>query len=151
MRRTRIVVLATALAVLPWASGWAQVSAAVGKAATAAPATAVDTTGADAKGAAVKRTAKASFPVSAVKQATFRRAADAITAAQLKDYLTFIASDEMEGRTTPSRGLDTTARFIATELSRWGAKPRNWKGTGAMPLAESATAPANGPGIGSTS
>jgi hypothetical protein len=33
---------------------------------------------------------------------------DAITAAQLKNYLDFVASDEMEGRDTPSRGLDTT-------------------------------------------
>ena len=45
------------------------------------------------------------------------------TAAQLKDYLSFIASDEMEGRDTPSRGLDTTARFLAMNLSRWGLKP----------------------------
>ena len=49
--------------------------------------------------------------------------ADYITAAQLKDYLYFIASDEMEGRGTPSRGLDATARFIATNLSRWGLQP----------------------------
>ncbi len=46
-----------------------------------------------------------------------------INAAQLKDYLTFIASDVMEGRDTPSRGLDTTARFLALNLSRWGFKP----------------------------
>nr|UXE44324.1 hypothetical protein Hi04_10k_c2089_00012 [uncultured bacterium] len=46
-----------------------------------------------------------------------------IAAAQMKDYLSFIASDEMEGRNTPSRGLDTTAKFIATLLSRWGVKP----------------------------
>ena len=44
-------------------------------------------------------------------------------AAQLKDYLSFIASDEMEGRDTPSRGLDTTAKFLAMNLSRWGFKP----------------------------
>src|SRR5215471_15682559 len=49
--------------------------------------------------------------------------ADYITAAMLKDYLYFIASDEMEGRDTPSRGLDTTAKFIALNLSRWGLKP----------------------------
>jgi Zn-dependent M28 family amino/carboxypeptidase len=49
--------------------------------------------------------------------------ADYISAQQLKDYLAFIASDEMEGRDTPSRGLDTAARFIATHLSRWGLKP----------------------------
>src|SRR5215475_9387667 len=50
-------------------------------------------------------------------------AADSISAQQLKDYLAFIASDEMEGRDTPSRGLDTAAKFIATHLSRWGLKP----------------------------
>src|SRR5262249_20559992 len=52
-----------------------------------------------------------------------------ITAAQMHDYLSFVASDEMEGRNTPSRGLDTTARFIATLLSRWGAKPAGDEGT----------------------
>ena len=49
--------------------------------------------------------------------------ADYISAQQLKDYLAFIASDEMEGRDTPSRGLDVAARFIAAHLSRWGLKP----------------------------
>jgi Zn-dependent M28 family amino/carboxypeptidase len=52
-----------------------------------------------------------------------QRAIDTIAAAQLRDYLTFIASDEMEGRDTPSRGLDTTARFLAMNLHRWGFKP----------------------------
>ncbi|MDX2032393.1 MAG: M28 family peptidase [Blastocatellia bacterium] len=46
-----------------------------------------------------------------------------ITAAQMRDYLHFVASDEMEGRDTPSRGLDTTAKFLAMNLSRWGYKP----------------------------
>src|SRR5438045_9621598 len=46
-----------------------------------------------------------------------------VTQAQLKDYLSFIASDEMEGRDTPSRGLDTVAKFIALNLTRWGFKP----------------------------
>jgi Zn-dependent M28 family amino/carboxypeptidase len=54
---------------------------------------------------------------------------DAITAAQMKDYLAFVASDEMEGRDTPSRGLDATAKFIATHLSRWGLKPAGDDGT----------------------
>ena len=52
-----------------------------------------------------------------------QRGVDTITSAQLKDYLSFIASDEMEGRDTPSRGLDTTAKFLAMNLSRWGLKP----------------------------
>jgi hypothetical protein len=58
-----------------------------------------------------------------------QRGADTITAAQLKDYLSFIASDEMEGRDTPSRGLDITAKFLATNLSRWGFKPAGDAGT----------------------
>src|SRR5258706_16071075 len=51
------------------------------------------------------------------------RGVETICAAQLKNYLYFIASDDMEGRDTPSRGLDTTAKFIAMNLERWGFKP----------------------------
>src|SRR5712692_8462996 len=57
------------------------------------------------------------------------RGVDTIAAAQLKGYLSFIASDEMEGRDTPSRGLDTTAKFIAMNLTRWGFKPAGDNGT----------------------
>src|SRR3989440_2986088 len=57
------------------------------------------------------------------------RGVDTISAAQLKNYLSFIASDEMEGRDTPSRGLDTTAKFIAMNLERWGFKPAGDDGT----------------------
>jgi hypothetical protein len=52
-----------------------------------------------------------------------QRGAATITAAQIKDYLSFIASDAMEGRDTPSRGLDITALYLSTNLSRWGFKP----------------------------
>ena len=58
-----------------------------------------------------------------------RKMADAITAAQLKDYLYYVASDEMGGRDTPSNGLDLTAKFIGTMLSRWGFKPAGDNGT----------------------
>ena len=47
----------------------------------------------------------------------------------MRDYLTFIASDEMEGRDTPSRGLDMTAQFLAMNLARWGLKPAGDDGT----------------------
>jgi hypothetical protein len=57
------------------------------------------------------------------------RGVTGITAAQLRDYLTFIASDDLEGRDTPSRGLDITARFLATELARAGAEPGGDNGT----------------------
>ena len=60
---------------------------------------------------------------------TIQRGVDTIAAAQLRDYLTFIASDEMEGRDTPSRGLDTTAKFLAMNLARWGFKPAGDNGT----------------------
>ncbi|GAB4452585.1 MAG: hypothetical protein OHK0029_03780 [Armatimonadaceae bacterium] len=52
-----------------------------------------------------------------------------ITAAQLRDYLTFIASNELQGRDTPSPGLDIAAKFIATHMSRWGLKPAGDKET----------------------
>jgi hypothetical protein len=73
------------------------------------------------------KTAAATAPASSLT--TARRLADQITAAQLKDYLYFVASDEMEGRDTPSRGLDITAKFIAANLSRWGLKPAGDNGT----------------------
>jgi hypothetical protein len=57
------------------------------------------------------------------------RSVETISAAQMKSYLSFIASDEMEGRDTPSRGLDTTARFIAMNLGSWGFKPAGDDGT----------------------
>ncbi len=58
-----------------------------------------------------------------------RKAADVITAETLKDYLYYVASDEMEGRDTPSRGLDLTAKFIALNLKRWNFKPAGDDGT----------------------
>ena len=57
------------------------------------------------------------------------RAVYTISAEQLRTYLTFIASDEMEGRDTPSRGLDTVAKFIALNLTRWGFKSAGDDGT----------------------
>ena len=58
-----------------------------------------------------------------------KRIAENITAEQLRDYLYFVASDEMEGRDTPSRGLDITAKFIGLNLKRWGFKPAGDDGT----------------------
>lgn len=54
---------------------------------------------------------------------------EGITAQQMKDYLTFIASDELEGRDTPSRGLDIAAMYIAEHLKSWGIKPAGDGGT----------------------
>ena len=72
---------------------------------------------------------KAKAPVTSAAATASARAVDTISAAQLRSYLSFIASDEMEGRDTPSRGLDTTAKFIGMNLSRWGFKPAGDNGT----------------------
>lgn len=61
--------------------------------------------------------------------ATYFGNVEGITAKQLKEYLTFIASDELEGRDTPSRGLDIAAKFIAGHLESWGLKPAGDDGT----------------------
>src|SRR5215212_4335874 len=68
-----------------------------------------------------QRTAEKSKKAAA--SATAQRGVETVAADQLRAYLTFIASDEMEGRDTPSRGLDTTAKFLALNLGRWGFKP----------------------------
>jgi Zn-dependent M28 family amino/carboxypeptidase len=70
---------------------------------------------------AQRKSVKSKKPVAAVSVSP--KGAEQITAAQMREYLTFIASDEMEGRDTPSRGLDLTAKFLATNLARWGLKP----------------------------
>jgi len=52
-----------------------------------------------------------------------------ITAEQLRNHLSFIASDALEGRDTPSRGLKTAAQYLASHLARWGVKPAGDDGT----------------------
>lgn len=72
----------------------------------------------------------AAFAQTAVKiTPAERKAAEAITAAQLSSYLHFIASDAMGGRDTPSQGLDITAEFLKMNLQRWGFKGAGDNGT----------------------
>jgi hypothetical protein len=49
--------------------------------------------------------------------------ADAISADELKIYLYFLASDQLEGRNLPSRGFDTAALYVASHLAEWGLTP----------------------------
>ncbi|MDT7603776.1 MAG: hypothetical protein QOF61_1773 [Acidobacteriota bacterium] len=56
-------------------------------------------------------------------------AAKQITAARLKEHLTFVAADERQGRDTPSPGLDETAKYIADDLKQLGLKPAGDNGT----------------------
>ncbi len=55
--------------------------------------------------------------------------AESITPADLRAHLEFIASDELEGRDTPSRGLDIAGMYIVSHLKRWGLKPGGENGT----------------------
>lgn len=48
---------------------------------------------------------------------------NAITAKRLRAHLTFIAHDLLEGRDTPSRGLDIAAEYIATQMKLYGLAP----------------------------
>src|SRR5690242_14673337 len=52
-----------------------------------------------------------------------------IKAAEMKEWLTFLASDELEGRNTYSEGLGIAAEFIAERLKSWGVKPGGDKGS----------------------
>lgn len=62
-------------------------------------------------------------------QAPPRGGADRITTAELREYLTYVASDELAGRETPSPGLDAAAKYLAEHLARWGVKLGGEKGT----------------------
>lgn len=52
-----------------------------------------------------------------------RRALETITAADVKRRIGIIADDSMGGRDTPSRGLDATARYIASQFRQFGLTP----------------------------
>ena len=50
-------------------------------------------------------------------------ALDHVSANSLRGHLSFIASDLLEGRATPSRGLDVAAEYIAAQFRRAGLEP----------------------------
>lgn len=55
--------------------------------------------------------------------------AETITPTDLRAHLEFIASNALEGRDTPSRGLDIAGMYIVSHLQRWGVKPAGENGT----------------------
>src|SRR5947208_9230361 len=55
--------------------------------------------------------------------ADWKLAVDRISANSLRGHLSFIASDLLEGRGTPSRGLDLAAEYIAAQFRRAGLEP----------------------------
>lgn len=52
-----------------------------------------------------------------------KKGAESISAADLKAHLTFIASDELKGRNTPSPELKIAAKYLATRAESYGFKP----------------------------
>ncbi|HET6679627.1 MAG TPA: M20/M25/M40 family metallo-hydrolase [Gemmatimonadaceae bacterium] len=55
--------------------------------------------------------------------APVRNGLESITEADVQHRIGIIAHDSMAGRDTPSRGLDLTAAWIASEFKRFGLKP----------------------------
>jgi hypothetical protein len=49
--------------------------------------------------------------------------ASRLTANDLKADISFLASDALEGRGTPSRGLEVAAEYIAAQFRRAGLEP----------------------------
>jgi hypothetical protein len=52
-----------------------------------------------------------------------KTAVDRVSADELRGRLSFLASDLLEGRATPSRGLEIAAEYIASEFRRAGLEP----------------------------
>jgi len=52
-----------------------------------------------------------------------RAVMDHISADSLRGHLSFLASDLLEGRATPSRGLDLAAEYVAAQFRRAGLEP----------------------------
>ncbi len=48
---------------------------------------------------------------------------NSITEEEMKIYDYFLASDQLEGRYLPSRGYDTAALYVASNLAEWNLKP----------------------------
>jgi len=46
-----------------------------------------------------------------------------VDADSLKSHVSFLASDALEGRATPSKGLDLAAEYIASQFRRAGLEP----------------------------
>ena len=55
--------------------------------------------------------------------------AQSITPAEVKEYLSYIASDELQGRQIFTEGLGLAGGYIADHLKEWGLKPGGDEGT----------------------
>jgi len=53
----------------------------------------------------------------------------AITAAELKEHVRYLASDELEGRGAGTKGAEMAREYIATLFAEWGLRPMGDNGT----------------------
>ncbi len=58
----------------------------------------------------------------------WRAALNRVSADSLRGHVSFLASDILEGRDTPSRGLDVAAEYIVSQYRRAGLEPGGGKG-----------------------
>jgi Peptidase family M28 len=65
------------------------------------------------------------MPVHPLSGVELQRALNSISADSLRANLSFLSSDLLEGRWTPSTGLDTAAEFIASRFRGAGLEPGN--------------------------
>ena len=63
------------------------------------------------------------------QQAPAARGSAAINEKDLEEWLTYLASDELQGRATYTEGLGLAAGYIASHLQQWGVKPAGDSGT----------------------
>ncbi|MFZ4793408.1 MAG: M28 family peptidase [Blastocatellia bacterium] len=80
-----------------------------------------------------KRSVRTRPAAVAVISAETRSVLDTISAPSLRGHLAFLASDQLEGRNTPSKGLDIAAEYIAAQMMRAGLQPGVASGDGAGP------------------
>ncbi len=67
--------------------------------------------------------------VAGAQQASPTRGVAAINEPDLKTWLTYLSSDELQGRATYTEGLGLAAGYIASHLQQWGVKPAGDGGT----------------------
>ena len=70
-----------------------------------------------------------SFTTAPAAQQAAKGGINSIQQEPLKEWLTYIASDELQGRATYSEGLGLAAGYISSHLAQWGVKPAGDNGT----------------------
>src|SRR3954469_25479667 len=66
---------------------------------------------------------RADEPAAVAVTPAMEKALARISADSLRGHVAFLASDLLEGRGTPSRGLDLAAEYIAAQFRRAGLEP----------------------------